>query len=1538
MWDLGNRGAVVLISVTFGCVLVYNAWGAVLALAFTLLLVVYACYSLLANDSLVSPHAYHVLGYLREAVRELGAALRAVHGHGTGYARKLWHSASRCYRERFPPFRMDRRRASSYQLSSDSYAAAVRRGEPPSLPLLSSSSSSRFGLIGQLSPIPCDPYRSRVVNDTLGADGELCHAGDYDRASQRQQYPVYAKHTSTPVLRPGGREDCPRNGDLVSRSRETPARRIPPVHAQNHTLSRGENVTQFSPEGSPWGMSISPKMRPRPAGVKTVQTVAGPLLASTRYNIDPKLYTDVSSPGLTTRLTKYATEAKNKLTHQSQYGTGQFPKVNLHANPIPLLNSKLTKLRMPVTVRVAPPDVTKYSPPERQKMLSHVCHTENRSPTSVVQVLREISLKRHASTEDVSFDVAKKQRTEFFNEERETIVEENKQKRNRDELSKSDEDLSPQSKSVRPAKRTKTRSCYDILNSLSSSAHVAAGVKRKADFSRSGTPDFEKHFKSLESARTSSSPTVPQSRPKNLDLDDGRSDFREMYTKGPEVLSSKKTEEFPLVKGILKSSNKESRLNLDKTGPAVRKSARSPSETDNNKSAVPRPVVKLTDKLFMRAEPERNEQLKSLVEEPGNVKVKFATDNVEEIRKEDIRNMRQNSMKARLQSMFDAISGKAENKINPDVVIQADDINTITPPVTQPVSCATLNSSTMTTSINTTPLSTAAIVPSGFSSSRPSIEAKLETKSDAALPNTTSPAQLSVPATNTLVTKDTNLAAKTIGTIEQTKAVSIAPAVTSKKPLETIISSTPSIATPTFAFGKPATDVPAVTSKSTLPNFSTGTYSSSTFTPISSKSTNFLVVDKAPSSSTFAPISPTTTQGNVQANKILTSAVITSPSTGNTQTALALTFGSNKPALPVAMPTQVAASSLPSQLPGAIVALLPTNATTATSVAGFNKIVNSSAPSGVTTASATAPLFAFGSNSAALQSPKSDKFMFGQPSSNAQPKTNAFASPANSQAASLSQVTTKPFNFSSTPIASLTTVANSSFTANMTTTTASTFGLSSPSTFSLATTSATASIPTLSTSKPLFVFGASNASSATPIALPAGTSTTTTTTVPQFGTSTTAVAQFGTPTTAVSQFGTPTTAVSQFGTPTTTVSQFGTPPMAVSQFRTPATTVSQFGAPTTSIFATASVTTNASIFGTASNSQPLFGTASGSGAAPEAASLFNAPKTTTSAIFVSTTNVAPSSGGTSLFSNAGANSTPTTAAPSVFGSSAPVFGQASKSTASFGAASGMFGSTTAPMFGRTTQTSTTAPAFGVAGNVSTSAITPGTTFGTTNSTTPAFGTPGAGTATSVQAAPAFGSTTGIFGSTDSSAPSVPIFGANAAPATGDTFGISSPPSNFGTQNSPSLAFGAAVAGTAFGDNKSLFGATPATSASFGASSPPVPAFGAGSANNAAGATNNMFVFGGAQKDGQQSTTSPFGSNFNAASNNSTAALPVPFQFGSSSKPATAGFNFTAPPATPTLNFGTTVAPTFNPSTPGMFSIGSGSTAPRSRTIRSRKPR
>lgn len=57
----------------------------------------------------------------------------------------------------------------------------------------------------------------------------------------------------------------------------------------HQTSSRYSGDLSFSPKGSPWGKSVSPRLRSHGSGVKTVQTVAGPLLASTRFNISKNL-------------------------------------------------------------------------------------------------------------------------------------------------------------------------------------------------------------------------------------------------------------------------------------------------------------------------------------------------------------------------------------------------------------------------------------------------------------------------------------------------------------------------------------------------------------------------------------------------------------------------------------------------------------------------------------------------------------------------------------------------------------------------------------------------------------------------------------------------------------------------------------------------------------------------------------------------------------------------------------------------------------------------------------------------------------------------------------------------------------------------------------------------------------------------------------------------------------------------------------------------------------------------------------------------
>lgn len=199
-----------------------------------------------------------------------------------------------------------------------------------------------------------------------------------------------------------------------------------------------------------------------------------------------RIYNDVNSPGLASRLSKYAAEANSKLTHQPQYGAGHFPKVNLYANPTPVLSPKLVRSRAPVTVRIAPPDTIPYAlsdiptVSEQRGNLSSSprgdAKQNNLNSQNVVQTLREISLKRHASRDEI-FDLAKKQRTDRLTDQELNNLEEMMQKRAREETLTSDEEISP--KAQRPLKRSKASSCHDILNSLSSSMSVMSGVKRK---------------------------------------------------------------------------------------------------------------------------------------------------------------------------------------------------------------------------------------------------------------------------------------------------------------------------------------------------------------------------------------------------------------------------------------------------------------------------------------------------------------------------------------------------------------------------------------------------------------------------------------------------------------------------------------------------------------------------------------------------------------------------------------------------------------------------------------------------------------------------------------------------------------------------------------------------------------------------------------------------------------------------------------------------------------------------------------------------
>ncbi|KAK1127676.1 hypothetical protein K0M31_003172 [Melipona bicolor] len=1564
MWELGSRSVIVLVSVLSGCVFLYNVWGPIFILIVLLFLAVYAFYFLIINDSSLSPHAFLLLEHCKYISLEVCRSFKAVIDHVHQYIRQFLETAKRRFRQRYlaqASSTMERRRSGLYyQLSTDSYP--TRRN------------SSHFGSITQLSPIPKSLREADTSNDVIPRN-HFYHGSEH---LSHDHHSFVGKRTSTPVFA-RNKEELENQTLKLSPPGQASSKKTSPLYKQNQALMQMENTTYFDAEGSSRSSVAALKTNSKAGEKKAVQTVAGPLLTSTRYNIDPKVYNDVTSPGLTARLTKYATEASNKLTHQSKYRVGQFPKVNLHANAVPVINVKSMRTRTPVTVNVAPSHAARYSSPSKQNILSNLCHSDDSySSPNVAQALREISLKRHASREDVISDFAKKQRRDVVPSGKEfEIQEEVKQKRSRDDSLKSEDDTSPQSKIIRPAKRTKAPSCYDIINSLSSSRHVVSGVKRKArDFSRSGTPDFEKHFKSLECVQNASTQTSVQVR--NTSPKRPNYELTERRNNSDACNSVDKLQEYSPLKGILKTSNKCKENGSD------RKQARRLITQNNDKNDSVELMectesAKLTDKLFMRAEPERNEKLRMLVEEQGNIRAKFTTDDVEEIKKEDITDMRQTSMKARLQSMFDAISGKAASRINPDVVIQAEEVNTEKSVASSPVTYVSLNSSTTTTNINTTPISTSAVAltPGTSESNTKSIKHVAFN-----LPGKDTGMNTNVQFVNTFEKKieNTSTAAtdKTINvgtTFTSTKSEAVTKPVVSQANAATTNSTSSNVQN--FNFGKPTSA--SRTSSIGNTTFTVDTASAKNKSPLLAATTTasiFQSVATAAPTAISSAISVSTVAANMRSepNQSSNSRTNISQAAGNCSSSSSVStesvkadtiFASSRTNLAtLSNVTQKKEQNLGFASIGSKASVMPfTNITSSNNLTSTTSTMNTSTPS-----------FTFGSNCPPSIVPaKSEGFVFG--------------SSENSGAFGCSTTASRPTSMipnSATPSsvtgsgaqANSVTVASASNAETQAKTSVSIFGSSISSTFALRP-STTSSV---NGGKAVFSFG--NASTAT------ATTTTTTTTATTMTTTTT------TNTTISSNAG-------PFG-----VGSNNLPPsFGTSSLSSTTSATDQAVSNASSIFTNASSTP--SIFGaTTASHQPVFGTSSNLNAnaatftlpkSTATSSVFGSNVTTTSSVFaptsaipifsnitggssVNTTSIpvfgsstsTPASGinpgGTS---NVGSNlfsSTNSTTSASVFSTTNNIFGQVnSPSTdSSFKSGSGLFrnNNTGGPTLFASAQPTTTSATFGAANVSSNSTVS---TFGASNvpasnnAPVPVFGAPATGTSDfasqnqnkgnpgttnqhTSSTAQNFAAASSIF-RTAENATGATVFGSsndtaghfNSAASSSGTFvgqNVISPNPTFGigttvTANGPP-AFNDGNKASPFGTQPSTFGTPTMASTSVFAS------VNTNESNTAPG----VFTFGASQKPPQQNTTTfSFGSNSNNNNNNSAASTSTPFQFGSTTSNSATGFNFSAPTTTPSINFGTTSSTaTFNASTPGMFSIGSGSTAPRSRNIRTRKLR
>ncbi|KAJ8913523.1 hypothetical protein NQ315_017074 [Exocentrus adspersus] len=188
----------------------------------------------------------------------------------------------------------------------------------------------------------------------------------------------------------------------------------------------------------------------------------GPLLASTRYNVNVSTYEDAKSPGLASRIVQYNEEAERQReyasppTHQAKYGSpGLFPVVHLFKKKLPTLEQKPRR----VTIRIASPDYSRHhSHAYNRKLLEGIVkpgtvpnRTSRFSPSSqpgsstrsVLDALKEISRKRIHANEDYDVNEDSGKRLRMMDN-----VDSNKRARDNTSLDKSLSPSKPTSKRV----------------------------------------------------------------------------------------------------------------------------------------------------------------------------------------------------------------------------------------------------------------------------------------------------------------------------------------------------------------------------------------------------------------------------------------------------------------------------------------------------------------------------------------------------------------------------------------------------------------------------------------------------------------------------------------------------------------------------------------------------------------------------------------------------------------------------------------------------------------------------------------------------------------------------------------------------------------------------------------------------------------------------------------------------------------------------------------------------------------------------------
>lgn len=259
MWELTNQDIVIILSVLSGCLIFYNLWGYFIGKILISIAIIYSCIYILINENYNT-----LLTKINDSIIKAGENIPDLfslfYHQLLSYLQQFVGFVKKFYQKHFS--KMERRGRNSYQLSSESS--------------ISMSNNSQLGLMSAVSPMSKNSRRSIVSGSENSVAKRLSPSPSPSSSfGGNKHWENSSYHLNGDI-----------NGSMQHLWKKSPTK-YSNNDAQDDSLSARREEILFRSHSTPWNAGLGGK-NSSSAGIKTVQTVAGPLLSSSRYNIDSK--------------------------------------------------------------------------------------------------------------------------------------------------------------------------------------------------------------------------------------------------------------------------------------------------------------------------------------------------------------------------------------------------------------------------------------------------------------------------------------------------------------------------------------------------------------------------------------------------------------------------------------------------------------------------------------------------------------------------------------------------------------------------------------------------------------------------------------------------------------------------------------------------------------------------------------------------------------------------------------------------------------------------------------------------------------------------------------------------------------------------------------------------------------------------------------------------------------------------------------------------------------------------------------------------